>query len=190
MRIRGWWLVPVLVPALAGLAACSKAPEAPALTFHEVMKDQVDKNADALWDIANAAIGDQAGIDPAKMTDKRWNDIADRAEAVQHAALTIATMNPIVVAKPGVKISDEDTPFGHTAAQVQGRFDKNPEDLHDMANALAVHTGELADAARAHDAARAGMLIDQLDGVCESCHLEYWYPDQKAAVDAILKRDS
>jgi hypothetical protein len=190
MRNRGWWLVPVLAPALAGLAACSKEPEAPALTFHEVMKDQVDKNADELWDISNAAIGDQAGIDPAKMTDQRWNDIAERAEAVQQAALTIATMNPLVIAKPGVKISDEDTPFGHTAAQVQARFDKNPQDLHDMANALATHTGDLAKAARAHDAARAGLLIDQLDGVCENCHLEYWYPDQKALVDAIRKRDS
>jgi len=28
---------------------------------------------------------------------------------------------------------------------------------------------------------------DQLDGVCESCHLEFWYPSQKKLVDAIRK---
>lgn len=183
-----------LLPALALVAACSsekkEEPAAPALTFHEIMKDQVDKNADELWDISNAAIGDAAGIDPAKMTDERWNALAAKAEAVQHAALEIATMDPIVAAKPGVKISDEGIPGGHTAAMVQERFDKDPQKLRDLANALAEHMGELHTAAVAHDAAKAGPLIDQLDGVCESCHLEFWYPDQKALVDKILGKQS
>ena len=99
-------------------------------------------------------------------------------------------MDPLVVASPGVKISDEDIPGGHTAAQVQGRFDRNPEKLREMADVLAVHTGDLAAAARAHDAARAGALVDQLDPVCESCHLEFWYPDQKALVEEILSRET
>ena len=182
MRIRGLGLLPVL----ALVAACSsesEEPAAPALTFHEVMKDKVDKNADELWDISNAAIGDAAGLDPAKMTDERWAQIEAKATAVQQAALEIATMDPLVVAKPGVKISDEGIPGGHTAAMVQERFDKDPQKLRDLANALANHTGELAAAARAHDAATAGPLINDLDGVCESCHLEFWYPEQKALVD-------
>ncbi|HEU4650026.1 MAG TPA: hypothetical protein VFS49_01295 [Croceibacterium sp.] len=178
------------MPVLALVAACSsekqQAPVAAALTFHEVMKDKVDKNADELWDISNAAIGDAAGLDPAKMTDASWAAIAAKAEAVQQAALEIATMDPVVVATPGVKISDEGIPGGHTAAMVQERLDKDPQKLRDLANALARHTGDLATAARAHDAAKAGPLIDQLDGVCESCHLEFWYPDQKALVEKIL----
>jgi len=179
-----------VLPVVALVAACSsqkkEEPAAQALTFHEVMKDKVDKNADELWDISNAAIGDAAGIDPAKMTDERWAALAAKAEAVQQAALEIATMDPLIAARPGVKISDEGLPGGHTAAMVQERFDKDPQKLRDLANALAEHTGELATAARAHDAAKAGPLIDQLDGVCESCHLEFWYPDQKALVEKIL----
>jgi hypothetical protein len=176
-----------LLPALALVAACSsekkEEPTAPALTFHEIMKDKVDKNADELWDISNAAIGDAAGLDSAKMTDERWAQIAAKADAVQQAALEIATMDPIVVVKPGVKISDEGTPFGHTGAMVQARMDKDPETMRNLANALARHMSDLGTAARAHDAATAGPLIDQLDGVCEDCHLEYWYPDQKELVN-------
>ena len=95
-------------------------------------------------------------------------------------------MDPLTVAKPGVKISDEGIPGGHTAAMVQARFDQDPQKLRDLANALASHMGELVAATRAHDAAKAGPLIDQLDCVCESCHLEFWYPDQKALVEEIL----
>jgi hypothetical protein len=185
MKTMGLWLV----PGLALLAGCSKepTPEAPAaLTFHDIMKDKVDKNADELWDVSNAAIGDKAGINPDKMTDERWAQLAAKADAVQQAALEIARMDPLIAARPGVKISDEGLPGGHTAAMVQERFDKDPQKLRDLANDLAKHTGDLAAAARAHDAATAGPLIDQLDGVCESCHLEFWYPDQKALVEQIL----
>ena len=182
MNKMGLWLAPLMVLT----AACQQQPqEGTTLTFHEIMKDEIDKNADELWEISNAAIGDRAGIDPAKMTDQSWSDIAERADAVREAALKIATMDPIVIAKPGVKISDEGIPGGHTAAQVQERFDKDPETLREMANALAVHVGDIADGARAHDAAKIGPLIDQLDGVCENCHLEYWYPDQKELVNRI-----
>ena len=100
-------------------------------------------------------------------------------------AVAIATMDPLIAAKPGVKISDEGIPGGHTAAMVQERFDKDPETLRNLANALARHTGDIAKFARAHDAASIGPLIDQLDGVCEDCHLEYWYPDQKELVNRI-----
>lgn len=186
MKRMGMWFAPSLVV----LAACSQEADEPSPTFHELMLNEVDKNADELWDISNTAMGERAGIDPAKMTDERWQQLADKAAAVQQAALRIATMDPLVVARPGVKISDEGLPYGHTAAQVQARFDREPQKLRDMANVLATHTGDLAEAARAHDAARAGPLVDQLDPVCESCHLEFWYPDQKALVEEITSRES
>jgi RES domain-containing protein len=186
-RTRYWFL-----PALALASACSK-PQAvaepeqvAALTFHEIMKDQIDKNADELWDISNASIGDRAGLDPAKMNDAQWQQLTEKAEAVRSGALAIVAMNPLVIAKPGVKISDEGLPGGHTAAMVQARFDMEPEKLRDLANTLASHMDELAQATRAKNPEKAGPLIDQLDGVCESCHLEFWYPDQKELVQSII----
>ena len=175
----------LLIPAIATLAACSSNEEASvkAPTFHEVMKDKVDVRADEVWAIGNAAIADDAGLDPAQMTDERWQQLESRSRTLQQAALEIATMDPIVVARPGVKISDEGIAGGHSAAQVQSEIDKDPQALRDMAQTLAVHTGDLADAAAAHDIDRAALLINQLDSVCESCHLEFWYPDQKELVE-------
>lgn len=177
-----------LIPALALVAACSsqsdeEAPQPEQLTLHEVMKNEIDLRADDVWAIGNAAIDENAGIDPAKMTDEDWSDLAKHSLDLQQAALDLASLDPIVVVKPGVKIADEGVPYGDSAADVQASIDKNPQGLRDMANVLAAHMADLADAAKAHDVAKAGPLINQIDGVCEDCHLEYWYPSQKALVE-------
>ena len=174
--------------AALGLASCNKQPAAEApqqLTLHEIMKDQIDANADKLWEVTNPAIGDAAGLDPAKMDDARWAKTIELATKVQDAAKQIAALDPIVAVKPGVKIADEDVPFGDSAASVQANVDKDPEGLRNFANTLAQHMDDLIAAAKNKDAEKAGPLIDQLDGVCESCHLEFWYPSQKALVEKI-----
>jgi len=178
----------LIAPALLLVAGCSqesKEPEETPPTFHEVMKNEVDVRADLVWGVGNAAIGERGGINPAKMSDADWDKLAEGATSLQQAALKIATMDPIVVTRPGVKILDEDEPLGDKPVDIQARFDKDPQTLRDMANGLATHAGDIAAAARSHDAARAGPLVDQLDGVCEGCHVEYWYPSQRALIDRI-----
>ena len=178
------------VGALALLAGCSASepdaaapPETGDTTLHAIMVEQIDKHADELWDVSNAAIGDNGGLDPAKMDDARWDKIAELAEKVAAGSHAIAALDPITVAAPGVTIGDSGLPGGHTAEQVQGFISANPELLREMATTLGAHMDEIAVAARARDAARAGPLIDQLDSVCESCHLNFWYPEQKEMVE-------
>jgi len=185
----------LLATAAIGLAGCgSKTAEDQAAdtqpTFHEVMTQQIDARADDVWAIGNAAIADTAGLDPALLDDASWDKLAAGALALQQGADTIAKMDPIVVARPGVKILDEGVENGSSAAEVQRNIDAEPDTLREMADVLASHAGDLAKAAKAHDAATAGPLINQLDGVCESCHLEFWYPEQKDLVKAIIARDA
>jgi hypothetical protein len=178
----------IAVPALL-LAGCSKKPEQPQqTTLHEIMKDEVDVRADDVWDIGNKHIDANAGIDAAGMSDDDWKKLASAAVSLQQGALAIANLkDPIVVAKPGVKIADEDVPGGDSAASVQANVDKDPQGLRDHASSLAQDMADLATAANKHDAATAGPIINQLDGVCESCHLEFWYPSQKKLVNQIRK---
>ncbi len=177
------WLA---VPALL-LAGCSKKAEQPEQrTLHEIMKDEIDVRADDVWAIGNAHIDARAGIDAASMSDEDWEKLASAATGLQQAALDIANLkDPIVVAKPGVKIADEGVPGGDSAASVKANIDKDPQGLRDHADALAADMADLATAASKHDAATAGPIINQLDSVCESCHLEFWYPSQKKLVNEI-----
>jgi cytochrome c556 len=182
MNKLGW----VIVPALLLTASCKKQEQTPQKTLHEVMKDEVDKRGDYLWELTNPHIGEDAGLDVSTMTDADWTKLASAAVDLQQAALNLASLkDPIVVAKPGVKIADEGVPGGDSAASVQANVDKDPQGLRDYANSLAQDMADLVKAANKHDAAAAGPIINQLDGVCESCHLEFWYPSQKKLVDQI-----
>ena len=181
-----------LLPALAIVAACSQGSDKAAadpnqLTVHEVMVHQIDGNADPIWDTTNTALNDMAAIDPASMSDEQWAEVERRALALKKGADTLAAMSELAVVRPGQKILDEDVDGGASAAMVQSYIDKHPEDFRQFASVLSAHMADLAAAAQQRDAARATPLVDQLDGVCESCHLEFWYPEQKALIESIRK---
>lgn len=171
------------------LAACTQsgeeaaAPAAP-LTLHEVMKDQVDANADALWELTNPLLDDTASFDPARMDDAIWARITELSGKVEQGSRTLAAMDPIVVAAEGVTLSDQAVEFGHTPARVQAFVDADPATFRELATTLADHMGELSAAAAARDPQTAARLVDELEGVCESCHLKYWYPEAQQLIDS------
>ena len=182
------WTV-IVVPALL-LAGCSKKPEQPAkpTTLHEIMKTEVDTRADDVWAVGNKHMTEDAGLNGATMTDADWARLASAATSLQQAALDLAALPaPIVVVKPGAKIAYEDTSWGDSAKSVQHNVDQDQQGVRDLANSLAQHMADLAAAANKHDAAAAGKLTNELDGVCEDCHVKYWYPSQRALIESIKK---
>jgi hypothetical protein len=116
------------------------------------------------------------------------NSLAAAATSLHAAALDLASLpDPLTVVKAGQKIAFEDTSWGDKATSVQHNIDQDPQGLRDLANALAQHTADITTAANKHDAANAGRLINELDGVCEGCHVKYWYPSEKALIESINK---
>lgn len=178
------WSLPLLF-----LAACSSQPEKaeqaatkPVPTLHEMMTQRIDPDADAIWAIGNGAIDEKASLDPSKMTDKSWADLEAASRRMNGHATELAALDPVVVTRPGVPVADEGTPGAPSPAQIQGHIARDHELYRSLAQALAAHGNQLADAARSKDAVTAGRLLNEMDGVCESCHLEFWYPEQKAFV--------
>jgi hypothetical protein len=175
--------------ALLMVGACSapkqEAKVASQPTLHEVMTQKVDAEADKIWAIGNAAIDDQAALDPAKMTDASWKELQASSERMADHARQLSGLNPVVVTRPGVRIADEGTPGAPSPEAIQGHIARAPDVYRSLADALMVHAVSLADAAKAKDAAKAGHLLNGLDGVCETCHLEFWYPEQKAFVESV-----
>ena len=171
--------------ALALLAAgCSsqdktEPKEAELTTIHEFMTQRIDPDADAIWAIGNDALDEDASMNPAKMTDADWANLRTAADRMAGHARTLENLDPLVVTKPGVKIADEGAEGAPTPAMIEAHLRKDTDVFRALADSLTTHATDLSAASAKKDHANAGRLINEMDGVCESCHLEFWYPEQK-----------
>jgi hypothetical protein len=175
--------LPLLLLALFA-GACSSQDKADKAeveptTIHEFMLTRIDPDADAIWAIGNAAIAEDASIDPAKMTDADWTKLGAAADRMAGHARLLENLDPVLVALPNAKIADEGTEGAPTRGQIQAHLEKDTDVFRSLADSLTTHATDLSAAAAKKDFANAGRLINEMDGVCESCHLEFWYPEQR-----------
>jgi len=143
------------------------------------MEGIVDPNADVLWESVATNISSAGVEEKAPKTDAEW-------ATVQHSALMLAEavnllkMRGREIARPG----DMNTKSGPDAPEL------TPAEIHEKVNRdwslwithadrlqeTAVKAWQVANARDVNGIVEVG---DALDKACESCHLEYWYPDLK-----------
>ena len=148
------------------------------LVLHQAMKGVVAPQAQVLWDITNGAMNSNGDIDPALLKPADWARIADAGAQLKAKAHALAAATQIIVAAPGEKIQDEESPGGSNAANVKGFIDADRQGFSDMASTLASSADEFVAAARARDTVRLTAPVQGLDQVCEACHVKYWYPQE------------
>jgi hypothetical protein len=172
----------ILVTAIGvfAVSACKQEAEAAPLDVRATMQGEVNPAMTAIWDVGNNALDDNGGLDASLLDDAKWTTVAENADKLAAAGKAIAEADGFVAA------AADNSTVGEgeiTMAAVQGHIDGNPDGLKQMGAAFADTGTRLAAAARAKDAKTAGDLISGMDQVCEDCHLEYWYPEQKALVE-------
>ncbi len=163
-------------------AAC--AGRGPA-TIKDIMHSMVEPSGDFLFKSVQQ-IADEHGIrEKAPKTDAEWQDVREHLSVLLEAPNLVTTQgrlaarpkdrsrNPQVENEPDEvqKLLDADRPS----------FIRRARRLHDAA----------AVAMKAADAKDKDALFHALDGIdkaCESCHLHYWYPNDKRA-QAAAKED-
>ncbi len=159
--------------ALAFVAAAALAQPA-TLDMRATMQQRVNPAMLAIWDVGNNALNDDGGIDPTLMDAGKWGQVAEAADQLAAVGTDMAGAGAFIAASPD---NGEVGEGEITMAAVQQHMDADPDGLKQMAAAFADHAQRLAAAARAQDAASAGDLISEMDGVCETCHARYWYPE-------------
>jgi cytochrome c556 len=149
--------------------------------LHYLMKNVVAVQTQVIWDLGNRAQDDQGNPDASKLAAADWTKIMDAATKVRQASQTLARADHVLVAAPGVKIEGEGNPGALGAKQVQAAIDADPAAFRTMSQALAASMDQIGAAARVKDAAKLFEVSGALDQVCETCHMKFWYPEQKAA---------
>lgn len=160
--------------ALAFFAATAVGQTAAPLDVRAAMQQRVNPATLAIWDVGNNAMNDEGGIDPAQMDDAKWAQLAKAAGDLSAAGEAMASAGAYLAAAPdNTEVGEGEVPM----EAVQKHIDSDPKLFGQMAAAMAAHADKLSAAVEAKDAAAAGDLIAAMDGVCESCHARFWYPE-------------
>lgn len=182
MRIR--WAVIVLLLCVA--AGCSRStPPAPGLaptaTIKDLMDAMVDPNAEYLFDNIVEIVDETGIIDKTPKTDEEWKEVRRRALMLVEAPNLLVAPGRIV-AKPGEKAEYPEVELD--ADQIQKLIDGDRDAFVRRARRLQDAATLALKAIDARDKKELFARLGDVDKACESCHLHYWYPNDKRAREA------
>jgi hypothetical protein len=188
--IRTW--VRTIAVAVAGaivIAGCSAKPEAsppasapaftPVLSVKELMENIVDPQADYVFDAVGSDISPKGIVDIKPTTDEDWIRIQRGAYVLAESSNLLKMTRPM--APEGAANVEPGGPE-LTPAQIEAKVKENPALWNTHADTLRTEALKVIDIVKARDADKllaAGSAIDQ---TCEACHLDFWYPGDRAAV--------
>ena len=176
---------------LSGLTACQKsevtaaapaaAPAPPAYqvmaSIQELMDAVIDPSADALWDSVSIIETVKGTVFHQPHTNEEWQ------EARRHAIALIEGTNLLVMdgrklVAPGSPVLDQGTSGVLSAEEGQQKFESQHPTFVQFAKALREAGTQMLAAIDKKDATGMMNAGAAMDGVCESCHLTFWYPNQ------------
>ncbi|QZH75888.1 MAG: cytochrome c [Erythrobacter sp.] len=166
------------IAGLALVAACATVPAANSYFVREGMVEHINPPTEAIWNLQVEVMDDNGNFDPALMDDAKWATLTANAARLDEQAQRMAAAEIFVAADPAGDLTDP--PEGTDLAAIQARLDAEPQAYRAFAQAMAVHTGQLHQAALARDAARVTTLVNDLQPVCKACHDVFWYPEEYA----------
>ncbi|MDR3323953.1 MAG: hypothetical protein LBS89_07100, partial [Zoogloeaceae bacterium] len=157
-------------------AAPPPAFDVSAVSLQDIMVSEVDLAADELWDSVSEEWDKDGYRKNHPVTDEDWQKLR------HYAVILLESSNSLLipgrpVAVPGKQLEDADVAgvlgvegVEKVLRENRAGFDAFALTLHEVAKDILV----------AVDAKNTEALVEtgaRLDAVCESCHLQYWYPD-------------
>jgi hypothetical protein len=170
--------VTATVPALPSTPA---APSAPPFqlkaSIQELMDAVIDPAADALWDSVSITETVKGTVFHQPKTDEEWQ------EERRHAIALIEGTNLLIMdgrklVAPGSPVLDEGTSGVLGSEEGQKLFDSKHATFLEFAHALREAGEQMLTSIDKKDATGMMNAGAVMDGVCESCHLTFWYPNQ------------
>jgi hypothetical protein len=186
---RGIWMV-VVGMAIGGVAVA--AGEAVVTRYHEpggapvayqpvtpikdLMENVVDTSADDVWNSVQMTVSDAGTELKEPHTDEEW-------AVVRRGAVTLVEAANLLMI-PGRHMAR-----AHVKSETPG-IELEPEEMERLVNAdraawnarahaLQDKALEVLAAVDARNAEKLWEVGGELDGACENCHRQYWYPDEK-----------
>jgi hypothetical protein len=202
--IGGW--IAVLAAAIA-MCACSSSKPAPAasttssppalpspqklwgdlkpiVSVKELMRDMIDPASDFIFDAVKVEIGKSGTIETIPRTEKDWEKIRIGAVTVAEGVYLLKIPRPFT--PPGDENnSTGDHPTELSPAQIKAKLEADPVLWNAKIEALRNVGLEVMEIVKKKDVNELWEAGGNLDQACEGCHIQYWYPGDKALLEKL-----
>jgi hypothetical protein len=159
----------------------------PVVSVKELMRDMIDPASDYVFDSVGTVITKGVRVEKAPKTEEDWDKIRVGAVMMAEGAYLLKVPRPF--APPG----DENNSTGPepeelSPAQIKAKLEADPVLWNAKIEALRNVGLQVLDIVRRKDVNELWDACDNLDTACETCHLEYWYPGEKAFLKKLDQR--
>jgi len=159
----------------------------PVVSVKELMRDMLDPASDYVFESVKTQVTKDGVIETEPKTDADWEKVRIGAVTLAEGAYLLKIPRPF--APPG----DENNSAGPNAselspAQIKAKLEADLVLWNAKIEALRNVGLEVLEIVKKRDAKELWDAGENLDQACESCHLIYWYPGDKALLEK-LDRD-
>jgi len=156
----------------------------PVVSVKELMRDMLDPASDFIFDAVKVEFTKTGTVERTPKTDADWDRIRIGAVTLAEGVYLLKIPRPFT--PPG----DENNSSGPDAtelspAQIKAKLEADPVLWNAKIEALrnvGLEVMEIVKKKKVDEVWDAG---DNLDQACESCHLQYWYPGDKALLEKV-----
>ena len=177
-------------PAPAAAAAPAQAlwgDMKPVVSVKELMRDMIDPIADNIFDSIAIVDTPHGTVQHVPKTDEDWDKIRVGAVTLAEGAYLLKVQRPFAPAgddkTKSPVVGEELTP-----AEVKAKVEKDPVLWNAKIEALRNVGLEVLEIVKNKKTDELWDAGDNLDQACETCHIQYWYPGDKALLEKIDKQ--
>jgi hypothetical protein len=191
VALAGWLFVGVLTWAQCSGPPPSERPVAPAaaplfgemrpvVSVKELMANMIDPIADNIFDAVWSDATVKGIVDHEPRTDEDWDKVKTGAVTLAEGIYLLKVPRPFTPAGD-VNNSTGPNPPELSPLQISEKLNKDPVLWQAKIEALRNAALEVLEIVKKKDTQALFEASGDLDEACEACHLEYWYPGDKAA---------
>ena len=176
--------------------AAAKAPELPSpklwgdmkpvVSVKELMRDMLDPASDFIFDAVKIVYTKGGTVETTPKTDADWDKIRIGAVTIAEGVYLLKVPRPF--APPGDENNSGPGATELSPAQIKAKLEADPVLWNAKIEALrnvGLEVLEIVNKRKTDELWDAGSNLDQ---ACETCHIQYWYPGDKALLEKIDKQ--
>jgi hypothetical protein len=172
----------------AVIAGCSKSPATtevppfkPTATLQDLMLSVIDPNVDPIWNSVSTISTAEGTQEIRPHTDEEWLKLRHHALTLIEASNLLLIERPVAAANAATSTH----PAELGPAEIEQGIKQNRAAFVQNVHALHAAAERTLKAIEARDADALERVGGEIEHACESCHSQFWYPNDKRPTAAL-----